>query len=444
MAYYVPHRHQQIAIKRNIDNPFYIDLLDMGLGKTSITLFVIRDLLNQLLIKKPLIVAPKFVTEETWPAELAEWDQLEGFTMSVIAGTETERISALKTQADIYIVSRDNILWLERYLGRKWAFDMLVLDESSNFKNPATKRFKAVKRILPKVKRLLELTGTPIPNGLMDLWSQMFLIDQGERLYKYKESFRAMYFHPTVALGHGQMQYEINKGAEEIIYDKIKDRCLSMKAVDWLELPERRDIIKPVYLSEKLKKEFEQFKRDRIIELPEGQITAFNASSLYTKLLQFANGAVYDSSSEYHVVHDEKLDALEETIEELQGANVIVFYQFKSDIERIKARLPKCVQLKKSDQIRDWNAGKINIMLAHPASTAYGLNLQAGGHYIIWFGLPASLELYQQAVARLARQGQKFMVSNIMILVKGTPEYKVHKSLMDKSFRQDQLFDALK
>lgn len=439
---YIPHKYQAIAYRKAYNNPKFMHLLDMGLGKTVVTLTLIADLLNEFEIFKPLIVAPKFVAENTWPAELAKWDHLEGFKLSVITGTEAQRIRALEANVDIWVISRDNILWLVKYLGKKWNFDMLVLDESSNFKNPAAKRFKAVKTILPKLKRLLELTGTPIPNGLMDLWSQMFLIDQGQRLFKFKESFRATYFQPTKALAHGAMQYEINKGAEDLIYEKIKDVCLSMKAVDWLDLPERRDIVRPVELSDY--SEYEQFKRDKILELEEGEITAFNASSLYIKLLQYANGAVYDSDSTWHVVHDEKLDALEEAIEELQGQNVIVFYQFKSDIERIKKRLPDCVQLKKAEQINDWNAGKINILLAHPASTAYGLNLQHGGHYIIWFGVPASLELYQQAVARLARQGQKYMVSNIMILVKGTPEYKVYRGLINKTFRQDQLFEALK
>lgn len=444
MAFYIPHPYQKIAIRKALINPKNIHLLDMGLGKSSITLFVIKRLMNDARIRKPLIIAPKFVTEHTWPAELNKWDQLEGFTMSVISGNPEQRLEALKAKADIYLVSRDNIVWLQALLRNRWDFDMLVIDESSNFKNPSSKRFKAVERILPKLKRLLELTGTPIPNGLQDLWSQIFLLDRGKRLFEYPTSFRYYFFHPTKALAHGAMQYEINKGAEEIIYDKIKDICLSMKAVDWLDLPERRDIVRPVVLSERLKKQYEAFKRDRIYELPEGQITAFNASSLYMKLLQFANGAVYDEMSDYHVVHDEKLDALEEVIEELQGQNVIIFYQFKSDIARIKKRFPDCVQLRKSEQIKEWNAGKINIMLAHPASTAYGLNLQEGGHYIIWFGLPASLELYQQAVARLARQGQKFMVSNIMLLVKGTPEYKVYRALIDKTFRQDQLFEALK
>lgn len=439
-----PHAYQQTAYDFAMQNPYCAELLDMGLGKSVITLNVIHTLIYNLEITKPLIVAPKFVTRHTWPAELDKWEHLSGLTISVIAGTLTERLAALEANADIYCVSRDNIAWLSTHLRNNWHFDMVVLDESSNFKNQGSKRWQAISYRLPSIKRMMLLTGTPIPNGLMDLWAQIYLIDRSnpKRLFEFQNSFIMTYFDAVKRLGHGGMKYEIKKGAEEIIYSKINDLCLSMKAADYLDLPERQDIIRKVTLSDY--SEYEQFKRDKILELPEGEITAFNAASLYTKLLQYANGAIYDADKNYHVVHDEKLDALEEVIEELQGANCIIVYQFKSDIERIRKRIKDTVILKGNKEIADWNAGKINKMLTHAASTAYGLNLQHGGHYIIWFGVPASLELFQQMVARLLRQGQLHMVRNIMILVSGTPEIKVYRALLDKTFRQDQLFEALK
>jgi SNF2 family DNA or RNA helicase len=440
----IPHDYQLRAIATGKENDKYLYLLDMGLGKSVVTLTILKYLLNRSEVLKPLIIAPKFVAGDTWPTELAKWDHLAGFTMSVIAGTATERVQALNSNADIYVVSRDNIAWLVTYYGRKWPYDMLVLDESSNFKNASSKRFKAVKSVLPRTKRLIELTGTPIPNGLIDLWAQMFLIDQGERLHKFRESFRALYYHPTKALAHGAMQYEINKGAEDIIYDRIKDRCLSMRAVDHLDLPERRDIIREFYLSPAEMEAYKAFKRDKILETHEGQITAFNSSSLYGKLLQFSNGAVYDEDKNWHLVHDKKLDLLEEVVEEAQGHNVIICYQFKSDLERIKARFPTAVHIKKVEQIKSLKAGEINIAVCHAASLGYGLNLQEHLHIMIWYGLTNDAEQYWQMVKRIDRQGQKFMVSNIILLAHGTSEYKVHKSILDKTYNQDKLFEALK
>lgn len=437
-------KYQRKAINSGIDNTKFAFLLEMGLGKSIVTLTIIKTLLNRSEVLKPLIVAPKFVVSDTWPNELAAWEHLNGFTMSLIVGNPEERIAAVHRNADIYVVSRDNILWLVNYLGRKWTYDMLVIDESSNFKNHTSKRFKAVKTILPRLKRLLELTGTPIPNGLIDLWAQMFLIDGGERLYKFKESFRAIYYHPTKALAHGAMQYAINKGAEDLIYEKIKDRCLSMRSIDYIELPERRDIIREFYLDAEEMAAYNDFKRDKILETHEGQITAFNSSSLYGKLLQFSNGAVYDENKNWHLVYDKKLDLLEEVIDECQGHNVIVCYQFKSDLERILKRFPTAVHVKKVEQIKPWNDGEINIMVGHAASIGIGLNLQHGGHIMIWFGLTNDAEQYWQMVKRIDRPGQKFMVSNIILLAHGTSEYKVHKSILAKTYDQDCLFEALK
>jgi SNF2 family DNA or RNA helicase len=438
------HPYQRKTIKTGIDNPKYAFLLDMGLGKTVCTLSILKTLLNRSEVLKPLIIAPKFVVSDTWPNELATWEHLNGFTMSLIIGNPEERIAAVHRNADIYVVSRDNIIWLVEYLGRKWTYDMLIIDESSNFKNHTSKRFKAVKSILPKLKCLLELTGTPIPNGLIDLWAQMFLIDGGERLYEFKESFRAIYYHPTKALAHGAMQYAINRGAEDLIYEKIKDRCLSMRSCDYLDLPERRDIIRELYLDAEEMAAYNDFKRDKILETPEGQITAFNSSSIYGKLLQFSNGAVYDENKNWHVVHDKKLDLLEEVIEESLGHNVIVCYQFQSDLARILARFPNAVHVRKDAQIKAWKAGEIQLMVCHAESIGEGLNLQSGGHIMIWFGLTNKAEKYWQMVKRIDRPGQKYMVSNIILLVHGTSEYKVHKSILDKTYDQDKLFEALK
>lgn len=444
MVIFKPHPYQNIAIKFAKLNKFCALILDMGLGKTIITLTVLRDLLNNCEIYKPIIVAPKFVTQHTWPAELAKWPHLDGLTISVIKGNPEQRIKALNTVADVYIVSRDNIVWLVDHLkgGKRWDFDSLVLDELSSFKNHKAQRFKAVRKIRPRCQRVIGLTGTPTPNGLIDLWSQVYLLDQGKRLYKFLGSYRQMYFHAAQKYGDHIFSYEINKGAEEVIYDKVKDICLSMKAVDWLDLPERNDIIIEVELDDY--SEYKQFRRDKILELPGGTITAFNASSLYIKLLQYANGAVYDEDHNYQVVSDAKLEALKELLEQLQGKNVIISYQFQSDIERIKKAIPDVVQLKSTKHIIDWNAGKINKLLAHAKSMGHGLNLQEGGHYIIWFGVPAGMEDYWQLVKRVDRQGQKYPVFNYHLTIKGTPEAKVYKNLMDKTFNQDKLFEALK
>lgn len=437
-----PHPYQTIAMKWALNRPYCGLILDMGLGKTAVTLTVIKQLLDCVEILKPIIVAPKMVTEQTWAAEIEKWPHLHNLDLSIIAGTEKKRITALKRKADIYIISRDNIAWLVNLPSYRWNFDMLVLDELSSFKNRTSQRFRAIRKIRPKVNRVIGLTGTPAPNGLIDLWSQLYLLDEGQRLGKTVTSYRIKYFHPEKSNGHIVYTYGLNKQAEQGIYDSISDICLSMRAEDWLTVPARQDIIKELVLDDY--SQFKKFKETQVLNIAQGEISANNAAALYNKLLQYANGAVYDDDKNYHVVHDKKLDAIEEAVEELQGKPVIIFYQFRSDIERLTNRFKDIRILKTPQDIRDWNNGKINILLAHPASAGHGLNLQQGGNYIFWFGLPWSLELYQQAVARLHRQGQTQIVFNYHFMVKGTPEYEVYSRLLDKTLTQDKLIDALR
>lgn len=437
-----PRKHQQIAFDFETRTPKAGVFLDMGLGKTGATLLCIDFFLETLSIRRPLIIAPKLVAINTWPQEIAKWEQFEHLTYSVIIGDEPSRIKAIKTKADIYIVSVDFVDWLVHYMGAKWWFDMVVIDESSKFKSRDTKRFKALRKTLPYIKRLIELTGTPIPNGLMDIWAQMFLLDNGDRLSRFIEKFRMNYFHSIKKLGHGGTLYALNPGSEEIIYDKIRDICLSMKAVDWIDMPEREDIIVEIELDDYA--EYKKFKREKVLELPEGEITAFNASTLYTKLLQYANGAIYDSEHAYHIIHDKKLDMLQEMVENLQGKPVMILYQFKSDLQRIRERFPDLTVVKDDASIKLWNAQLAPISVAHPKSIAYGLNLQSGGNYVIWYGIPPNQELYSQTVLRFARPGQKRTVFNYHLLVTGTPEFKVYRSLLDKTFNQNKLMEALK
>lgn len=413
----------------------------MGLGKTAVTLTATDKLLAWFEVKKPLIVAPKLVTEQTWSAEIEKWDHLRHLKLSRIIGTPAERIAAMNADADIYIVSRDNIAWLVSYYGRKFPFDFLIIDEWSSFKSRTSNRFKAIKSIRGFLTRIVGLTGTPAPNGLMDLWAQLFILDAGARLETTIGGFRQRYFR-TVNIDQYTKQYELRPGSEAYIYDKIKDICISMEAKDWLDLEPRIDQVQRLKLPNM--KAYKEFEREKILEIADQTITPVNAPGLYNKLLQFCNGAVYDDDKNYHVVSDAKLDLLEENIEALNGKPVIVFYQFKSDIARIQARIKNVVRLTSAKQIDDWNAGKIQILLAHAASTGHGLNLQKGGHHIIWFGLPWSLELYMQAVARLDRQGQEEAVINIHLITEGTIEELVWKRLGIKGLTQQGLIDALK
>lgn len=419
----------------------------MGLGKTVSTLTAIDSLLNDYFaVDRILVIAPLRVAQSTWTDEIEKWDHLKHLTVSKILGSEPNRKAALLKKADIYIINRENVPWLVSHLAGHWIFDMVVIDELSSFKSAKSSRFKALRSVRPKMRRVVGLTGTPSPNGLIDLWSQMFLIDMGERLGKSITNYRQHFFHPGAANGHVVYNYKINKGSEEEIYNRIGDICISMKAVDYLDLPERVDHNIKLELSEEQFKQYCEFEKSQVLELLSGpEISVANAAALTNKLLQYANGALYDEDKNWHEVHDIKLDALEEIIEEANGKPVLVFYSYKHDLERIAKKFGKRVRtLDGPAEIKQWNDGKIEILIAHPASAGHGLNLQKGGNIIVWFGLPWSLELYQQAVARLHRQGQTSMVMNYRLIVKGTMDQDVLRALDYKAVGQDALMEAVK
>ena len=451
---WIPYDYQKHAIDHSIDNPAAGLFLGMGLGKTAITLTVIDKLLfDSMLCEKPLIVAPKKVANHTWGAEIQKWDHLKHLTVSKIMGTEKERKMAIKAKADIYITSRDLIAWLITYFQGAFPFDLLILDELSSFKNQASIRFKAVKSVRPLVKRVMGLTGTPAPNGLIDLWAQVYLLDQGERLEKTISAYRTKYF--TSSKYTPYPDYKIIKdpdpliGAdyyEKKIYSKVSDICISMKAEDYLDLPKRIDRLNKVYLPKNIMAKYAEFEKKLVLSLEETEIDAINAAVLTNKLLQFSNGAIYDEEKVWHEIHKEKLEALEEDIEAANGESVLIFYNFKHDLERILKHLKKYkpVVLKGSKEINDWNKGKIQILLAHPQSAGHGLNLQDGGHLIEWFGNTWGLEYYEQGIARLDRQGQTKPVVNTRIITVGTMDERVLQSLENKSKTQDSLMFAVK
>lgn len=436
------HIYQHKLYRHIINHDFCGLFVGMSLGKTITCLTAISDLLGWCEVFKPLIVAPRLVAEKTWSDEILEWQNVSHLKISKIIGTSSQRKKALTAEADVWIISRDNIAWLVDLLGPMWPFDMVILDESTSFKNHQSLRFRKIKEAMKHgtIKRLIELTGTPVPNGLLDLWAQLFLLDKGERLGSTIEGYRNRYF----VKNDYQHRYEIRPGGQEAIHEKVKDICISMTTQDWLELKPIENVTNKIELPNMA--EYNKFKEEAVLQLPEDEITAVNAGALYSKLLQFCNGAVYtnDGNGEYHTVHDVKLDMLEEIVESLNGDPVIVFYCFKSDIDRIKARIKKVVKLDSTKEIDLWNKGEIEVLLAHPASAGHGLNLQHGGRRIIWFGVPSSLELYQQAVARLDRQGQKESVINMHLITQGTIEETVVARLIDKTMTQDTLINALK
>ena len=445
---FVPHNYQKYAIEKIIELPICGLFLDMGLGKTVITLTAIEDLMyNRLEVDKVLVIAPLRVAKMTWGSEIEKWDHLKHLTISKVLGTERQRLAALKKEADIYIINRENTEWLVSLYGRAWPFDMVVIDELSSFKSSKARRFRALRKVRPLVKRIVGLTGTPTPNGLIDLWPQMYLLDRGERLGKTITGYREKYFIPGQRNWQTGVVYNYNlkEGAEKAIYAKINDICVSMKAEDYLEVPELIEIPVRVQMSAKDYKKYEQLEGELLLHVSEDQeIEAMTAATLSNKLLQMANGAVYDSNQKVHKIHDEKLAALEELIEASNGRPVIVYYNFKHDLSRIQERFKEARTLETEQDIKDWNEGKIPILLLHPASAGHGLNLQAGGNTIIWFGLNWSLELYQQANARLHRQGQTSVVSCYQIITKKTIDEDVIKALNRKAIGQEALLEAIK
>ena len=414
-------------------------------SKTISTLTAIDDLIYDYYdIQRVLVIAPKRVAETTWTDEAQEWDHTKGLRLSVVIGSQKKRVDALNADADIYVINRENVVWLVEYYGRHWPFDMVVIDEASSFKNHQAKRFKALKKVRPLVKRIVELTGTPAPNGLLDLWAQMYLLDRGERLERSITRYRDRYFDPDKRDGHIVYSWKLKPGASDEIYSRIGDVCVSMKSSDYLTLPPAMMNVVPVKLQPAAMKKYNELEKELVLSIDETDIVANTAASLSGKLLQMANGAVYDENKEVVHIHDEKLDALEEIIDCNAGKSVMVFYYFKHDLARLKERFPNAKELDTADDIHDWNAGKIPLLLVHPASAGHGLNLQHGGHIVVWFGLTWSLELYQQANKRLHRPGQSEPVIIHHLVARGTIDEDVMRALKDKSVGQDTMMDAVK
>ena len=445
---YIPHKYQAYAIDFIEQNNIAAVLLEMGLGKTIITLTAIDNLLfDYFLVHKVLIIAPLRVARDTWPAEIIKWDHINEISYSIVVGTLDERLNALNKKADLYIINRENVQWLINEI--KFDYDMVVIDELSSFKNHQAKRFKSLMNVRPKVDRIVGLTGTPASNGLMDLWAQFKLLDMGKRLGKFITSYRNEYFVPDKRNGQIIYSYILREGAEERIYKAIGDITISMKAEDYLTMPDLINTTVLVHLNPQETKIYKDMKKKLLIELKDVEITAANAASLSGKLSQMASGAIYDNDKNIINLHDRKLDALEDIIEAANGNPILVAYWFKHDLDRIIDRLSRLKlnysTLYKTEHIEKWNKGKLQIGLIHPASAGHGLNLQFGGYNLVWFSIPWSLELYQQTNARLYRQGQKSNVVVIQhIVTKGTIDEKILTALSSKDKVQSALIDAVK
>ena len=447
---YSPHDYQTYAVDYIETHPISTVFLDMGLGKTSITLTAINDLLfDSFEVHRVLVIAPLRVARDTWTAEVDKWDHLQNLICSVAVGTESERKAALMRPADIYIINRENVQWLVEESSIPFTFDMIVIDELSSFKNHNTKRFKAMLKVRPRVSRIVGLTGTPASNGLMDLWAEFRILDMGQRLGRFITKYRTDYFQPDKRNGQIIYSYKPLPYAEDAIYKQISDVTISMKAADHLKMPELISSEYTVRLSDEEKQKYADLKQELVLSLGDAEITAANAASLSGKLSQMANGAIYDDSDEVIQIHDRKLDALEDIIESANGKPVLVAYWFKHDLIRISEKLKKLhipfSHLDTSDSIRRWNSGEIPVALIHPASAGHGLNLQSGGSTLVWFGLTWSLELYQQTVARLWRQGQTSETVVVQhIVTKGTIDERIMKALSLKEHTQTALIDAVK
>ena len=441
---YVPHDYQQYATEYIKSHPVAAVLLDMGLGKTAISLTALLDLLfDSFEAHRILVIAPLRVARDTWPAEIEKWDHLSMLTYSVAVGSEKDRKAALMRDADIYIINRENVQWLVEQSGIPFTFDTVIVDELSSFKNHQSKRFKALMKVRPRIKRIVGLTGTPSANGLMDLWAEFKVLDMGHRLGRFIGMYRNNYFRPDKRNGQIVYSYKLLPGADKAIYKQISDITISMKATDHLKMPELVMNTHTVELSDDEREHYDELKQTLVLQLPEKEITVANAAALTGKLLQMANGAIYDDDGDHIHIHDRKLDALEDLIEGANGKPVLVAYWFKHDLERIKSRF-KVREIKSSSDIREWNAGKIPVAVIHPASAGHGLNLQTGGSTLIWFGLTWSLELYQQTNARLWRQGQQDTVVIHHIITDDTVDGRVLKALQSKEKIQDSLIAAVK
>lgn len=448
------HEYQKGVVNFIIKNPFCGVFLDLGLGKTVTTLTAIEDLMYDYLeINSTLVIAPKRVAESVWQEEAENWEHLRHLTFSKIIGTQQQRIEALNKKADIHIISRDNVAWLCALCGgSKLPFDMIVVDELSSFKSYKSQRWKALKLTQPCFKRFVGLTGTPAPNSLIDLWPQIYLMDRGTRLGKTITAYRNMFFRPGKTNGNVVYSYDLLPESDRLIHEKISDICISMKSQDYLQMPLRTDNFIKLRMPDELSNKYTEFEKDKVIELfeqksgDEKEISITNAATLCNKLLQFANGAIYDEDRNVYEVHDIKLEALKEIIDDANGKPVLVAWSFQHDRDRIMKYLKqyKPRELKKPQDIIDWNNGKVQVMLAHPASAGHGLNLQAGGNIIVWFGLTWSLELFQQFNARLYRQGQKQNVIIHYLIMKGTYDEDVISALKRKDRNQSLLMESIK
>lgn len=440
---YEPHNYQQFATDFILEHPISCLMLDMGLGKTVITLTALWQLvLDSFDVSRILVIAPKRVAEDTWPKELSKWEHLAGLDATLVMGTQAERESALRQQTFLYIINRENVSWL--VANHPWDFDMVVIDELSSFKSNQAQRFKAMKKVRPLVSRIVGLTGTPAPNSLMDLWPEMYLMDMGQRLGRFIGGFRERFFTPDKRNRDIIYSYKPREGAEDAIYGLISDICISMKAVDYLDMPELIMNRVEVSMDSRERKIYDDFQRDMVVNLQGEELDAVNAAALSGKLTQMANGAVYGENRKVLHIHDRKLDALEDLVEAANGKPLLVAYWYEHDLQRIKARFKNSRCIDTTQDIDDWNAGKIPLALIHPASAGHGLNLQDGGYTIVWFGLTWSLELYQQLNARLWRQGQKHTVVIHHIVTKDTHDEDVLRALDNKDTRQSALIDAVR
>lgn len=442
---YQPYPYQVYATNRILEQKAVGLFLDFGLGKTVSTLTAIDQLLYDYFeVSKVLVIAPLWVAQKTWPDEIKKWDHLKHLRISKVLGSEKQRIAALQTPADIWIINRENVEWLVDLYGKDWPFDMVVIDELSSFKSPKARRFRALRKVRPLIKRIVGLTGTPAPNGLIDLWPQIYLLDQGERLGKTITGYRDRYFEPGKRNRTVIFTWDPKPGAEEAIYSKLEDLCVSMSAEDWLQMPERIDRVIKVTLSDETWAAYRQLEKDLLLPFADGDITADNMAVLSNKLLQMANGAVYDENGLVREIHQAKIEALDDVVEAANGQPVLVFYAYQHDRDRLLTHIPAARVLETEKDIDDWNRGKVQVMLAHPASAGHGLNLQAGGNIIVWFGLTWSLELYQQANARLYRQGQEKSVIVHHLVAEGTIDEDVMKALIVKDVSQNALLEAVK
>lgn len=441
---FIPHNYQDHAFNHILNNPFCGLFMDMGLGKTVVAETAINRLIYQELDQdRVLIIGPKRVIRSVWTNEANKWSHLQHLKMSIVWGTEHERIMALKKKADVYLINCENVVWLVKLFQSKWPFKFVIIDESSKFKSHRSQRFRALKMIRKHIERMVILTGTPAPNGMLDLWAQLYLLDEGERLEKTISQYRERYFtlkNPTDFFAG----YRLRVGCNEAIYNRIGDICISMSKEDYLELPEIIENDIEIDLDDDIMHKYYKFEEDCILEIADKEITAVNAGALNTKLMQFANGAIYHDGKNWTRLHDSKLDALEDIVNESAGQNILVTYSYRHDLERIKERFPHARMLNTPKDEDDWNMGKIRMLIGHPASMGHGLNLQDGGYIVVMFGLTWNLEHYLQVISRLHRQGQLHPVILHRLITTGTIDEDAAKSLLKKTQEQDGLMEAIK